>query len=124
MTQAIERKGDHLELVALEGQQLSAVTFVQDYVQLHFDGPMITAITRPIVVAGDGSRAFGAPGYRDQLCGLISESVTIAYVRVGECLQIDFRNSMSLVVSLKSDAYRAAEAVIFSDGKGDKWAVW
>jgi hypothetical protein len=120
----IEQRSDHIALVAVEGEQLSAVTFVQDYVQLHFDGPMLTAITRPIVVAGDTSFSFGEPGYRDRLCGLIASRVTRAYVRPGDRLQIDFTERASLVVSLKPDAYRAAEAVIFSDGRTEQWAIW
>jgi hypothetical protein len=39
--------------VQIIGQQLGAVTFVQDYVQLAFDGPGITALT-PITVVSDG----------------------------------------------------------------------
>jgi hypothetical protein len=124
MTKAIEQRGDHVELVAIEGAQLSAVTFVQDYLQLHFDGPMITAITRPLVIVGDASFAFGEPGYRDQLCGLIAKNVARAYVRPGDRLQIEFKDFASLIVSLKPDAYRAAEAVIFSDGKTEQWAIW
>ena len=124
MTEAIEQRGDHVALVAIEGEQLSAVTFVQDYVQLHFDGPMIRAITRPVVVAGDTSFDFDAPGYRDRLCGLIAKKVARAYVRPGERLQLDFQDHASLVVSLKPEKYRAAEAVIFSDGKTEQWAVW
>ncbi len=124
MTNPIEQRDDHLELIAIEGEQLSAVTFVQDYVQLHFDGPMITAITRPVVVAGDASFDFGAPGYRDGLCDLIAKNVARAYVRPGDRLQIDFKDRASLIVSLKPEAYCAAEAVIFSDGKTEQWAVW
>jgi hypothetical protein len=124
MTHPIEQRGDHLELVAIEGEQLSAVTFVQDYVQLHFDGPMLTAITWPIVVSNGASVEFGAAGYRDRLCGLIAKNVIRAHVRPGDRLQIDFEGDASVVVSLKPDAYRAAEAVIFSDGKTKQWAVW
>lgn len=91
MTKTIEQRGDHVELVAIEGEQLSAVTFVQDY---------------------------------QQLCGLIAKNVARAYVRPGDRLQIDFKDFGSLIVSLKPDAYRAAEALIFSDGKTEQWAVW
>ncbi len=124
MTQAFEQRGDHVELVAIEGEQLSAVTFVQDYVQLHFDGPMITANTLPVVVVGDTRFAADEPGYRDQLCGLIAKNVARAYVLQGERFQIDFADHTSLVVSLKPEAYRTAEAVIFSDGKTEQFAVW
>jgi hypothetical protein len=33
--------------------QLSAVTFVMDYVQFEFDGPRLTAVTWPTVLLGD-----------------------------------------------------------------------
>jgi hypothetical protein len=59
MKQAIEHRGDHEELVAIEGEQLSAV-----------------------------------------------------------------EGCASLVVSLKPKDHRAAEAVIFSDGKSEQWAAW
>jgi|SRR3990172_6569560 len=110
MAGAIERRG--------------AVTFVQDYVQLHFDGPTITAITRPTLVADDVSLEFGSPGYRDRLCGLIGRKVARAHVRPGDRLQVEFDEHVSLVVSLIPEAYRAAEAAVFSDGKTEQWAVW
>jgi hypothetical protein len=124
MRQPIEQRDDHVELLAIEGEQLSAVTFVQDYLQLHFDGPTLTAVTRPIVITGDASFEFEGPGYRDQLCALIGQVVSRAYVRPADRLQIDFRDRASLIVSLKSEAYRAGEAIIFSDGKNEQWASW
>jgi len=124
MTKAIEEHGGELVLVAIGGEQLSAVTFVQDYVQLHFDGPTITAITRPSVSEGPSTSEFGSQGYRDRLCGLIGKRVTRAYVRLGDRLQVDFGEQVSLVVSLRPDAYRAAEAAVFSDGKTEQWASW
>ena len=124
MPKPMEQRDDHVQLVAIEDEQLSAVTFVQDYVQLHFDGPMLTAITRPVVVVDDASFDFDAPGYRDRLCGFIAKQVVRCYVRPGDRLQVDFKDYGSLLVSLKPDAYRAGEAVIFSDGKTEQWAVW
>jgi hypothetical protein len=32
--------------------QLSSVEFVQDYLQLHFDGPCVAAVTHPRVSVG------------------------------------------------------------------------
>lgn len=121
---SVERRGDQEELVAIEGEQLSAVTFVQDYLQLHFDGPMITAITLPVVISGEARSGIGDIGYRDRLCALIGKKVVSAYVRHNERMQIDFDENASLVVPLTSDQYRAAEAVIFSDGVSRQWASW
>jgi hypothetical protein len=124
MRQAIEDRGDHAELVSIEGEHLSAVTFVQDYVQLHFDGPRLTLVTWPVVVADDVSHPFGESGYRDELCKLIGRVVARAYVRTGDRLQIDFTDRASLVASLKAEAYRAAHVVIFDDGQSKQWAAW
>jgi hypothetical protein len=89
MKYAIENRGDRTDLVSLEGEQLSAVTFVRDYVQLHFDGPRLTLLTWPVVIAAEARCAFGEPGYRDSLCRLIGRIVARAYVRVEERLRVN-----------------------------------
>ena len=124
MKHAIEDRGDHTDLVSLEGEQLSAVTFVRDYVQLHFDGPRLTLLTWPVVIAADARCAFGEPGYRDSLCKLIGRIVAGAYVRAEERLQLDFVDAASLVASLRPEAYRAAHIVIFDDEQSKQWAAW
>jgi hypothetical protein len=49
----------------LIGQQLSAVTFVQDYIQVWFDGPGLN-ITNPLTVKAASSELKSwAPGFRD-----------------------------------------------------------
>jgi hypothetical protein len=120
-----EKKGDALELIGLPGRQLSAVTFVQDYLQLHFDGPTINAITLPVVHIGNNQIRFGTPGYRDELCDRIGKLVVRAYVLPDDRLQIDISDQSSIVISLRARDYRAAEAVIFfaDDTRGD-WASW
>jgi hypothetical protein len=123
MSEPFETRGDHIELIAIEGEQLSAVTFVQDYVQLHFDGPMITAVTVPFVLVGKSRFNWDTPGYRDRLCSCIAKIVTRAYVKIGDRLQIDFPDELSIVVSLRREDYRGAEAVVFGDGPR-AWAVW
>ena len=61
MTKTINQGDGHVELVAIEGEQLSALTFVQDCVELHFDGPRITAITWPLAVRFVGAIRVGSP---------------------------------------------------------------
>jgi hypothetical protein len=53
-------------LSVLLGRQLSAVEFVQDYLQLRFDGPCLTAITHPRVSVGNRWWEWGISGYRDR----------------------------------------------------------
>ncbi len=124
MKPALEDRGDHTELLSIEGEQLSAVTFVQDYLQMHFDGPRLTLVTWPTVVAGDATCAYGEVGYRDALCSFIGRVVATAYVRPANRLQIEFVDRTSLVASLKPEARRAAHIVIFDDGLSTQWAAW
>jgi hypothetical protein len=122
-TAIIEHEG-HAEIVAIEGAQLSSVTFVQDYVQLNFDGPSLTAITLPAVVIGELQVVPGARGYRDALCAQIGKIVLRCDVRVGDRLQIEFNDSSVLTISLKSQDYRAEEAVVFRHNRTTEWASW
>src|SRR2546421_1947172 len=56
------------------GEQLSAVSFVQDYVEFH--GPVIRAFAGPIVEERGDTVRFPAPSSRDKLCSLIARSVS------------------------------------------------
>ena len=48
-------------LESLIGEQLSAVTFVMDYVQFQFDGAVLTAFTGPEAEVFTPARASGGP---------------------------------------------------------------
>ena len=52
-------------LQSIVGKQLSSVEFVQDYAQLRFDGPTLTAVTQPIVEVGSEAFRWSEPGFRD-----------------------------------------------------------
>jgi hypothetical protein len=118
------QEGKRRELGEIVNEPLSAVTFVQDYVQLHFGGSMVTAITLPAVIVGDVIYEGGAPGYRDRLCEQINKIVTRAFVEPNDRVQIDFSDHSSIMIPLRPENYRAAEAVIFQDEKTKRYAVW
>jgi hypothetical protein len=75
----------------LIGRQLSSVEFVQDSLQLRFDGPCLTAVTHPRVSVGQLWWEWGQPGYRDQVCDCIGKVVTKAVLSEGQevCLVVD-----------------------------------
>lgn len=110
-------------LSVLIGRQLSSVEFVQDYLQLRFDGPYLTAITHPRVSVGNMCWKWGMPGYRDRLCERIGSVVTRAPVSEGGEICLEFDDGARLSISLHSDDYRAAEAAIFDNGDQGCW-VW
>jgi hypothetical protein len=110
-----------MELEALVGQELAAVEFVQDYVQLRFDGPLVTFYEWPEVFREEGSYAFGEPEYRDVLCALIGDSVSATTVEEGEALEIQFESGVNVRVSLRLEDLVGPEggSVAYADGAGD-----
>lgn len=111
-------------LDSIVGEQLSAVTFVMDYVQLSFDGNLLTAITRPVVVADGVSVGWGQSGYRDALCERITRIVRATMIIENEELCVEFDDNSIVMVSLRRKDLRgvSAEAATFQHG-GQLW-VW
>jgi hypothetical protein len=110
-------------LSVLIGHQLSSVEFVQDYLQLRFDGPCLTAVTHPRVRVGQRWLEWGKPGYRDQLCDRIGKVVTRAVISEGQEVCLEFDDGACITISLSPDDYRAAEAVILDNEDQGCW-VW
>jgi hypothetical protein len=95
----------------LRGEQLSAVTFVQDYLQLWFDGPGLN-VTNPLTVqTGQLSVTSWQPGFRDALCSLIAKIVAAVECREGEAFIIRFEDGSQLSVSLRQQDYTTPEAI-------------
>ncbi len=126
---AITDEGDRQHLTGISASELSAITFVRDYIQLHFDGPTINAYTLPTVVVGDSVFSHADSGYRDALCGRIGTMVLAAYAAPGQRLQIDFSDGCSLLISLKPADHVVEEAAVYFDPRrrngrpGSDWAT-
>jgi hypothetical protein len=110
-------------LHSIVGRELRSVEFVRDYVQLHFDGPTITAVTDPVVTVGEKQYERTTLGYRDVLCDRIGRTVRMAVVEEDERIVLEFDDKTCLIVSLREEDYRGPEAVIFQNGPQDTW-VW
>ncbi|MGW1607264.1 hypothetical protein [Streptomyces eurythermus] len=65
--------GDGLQL--LKGLEVSAVSFVRDYVELCFDGPVLRALSDPFGVYGGHAWHFPAPGSGDLMRCYIGKTV-------------------------------------------------
>lgn len=109
-------------LEELHGEQLSAVTFVQDYLQLWFDGPGINVMNPLTVQMGSASVTSWQPGFRDALCALITKIVAEVEIRDGEAFIIRFKDGSLLSISLRHEDYTSPEA-IYAHGFRDKSAI-
>ncbi len=108
-----------MDVSALEGQELTAVEFIADYLRLRFDGPMLTLYAWPHVLLADFSVAFGEPEYRNALCAQIGEMVGTAKLEELDALTVEFESGTVLALSLREEDMDGPEAGSYSeDGSG------
>lgn len=110
-------------LEQLKGRNLSAVTFVQDYLQLQFDGPFLNIFAWPRIMAPAVSVSFEMPGYRDGLCAQIGKTVGGVTVETGISFRLFFTDGSIIEVSLSPNVRKGPESIVFQDGEGG-FAVW
>jgi hypothetical protein len=101
-------------------KQLSAVTFVLDYLQLSFDGPGFTVLCPARIRTPSNSAQRGEDGFRDQICaaiGHIVKSVTVNDRAVS--IELD---GCEIVLDLSCSS-AGPEKLIFNDTDGGM-TVW
>lgn len=109
-----------MDISAIEGQELTAVEFVSDYLRVRFDGPMLTLYAWPHILLADFSIAFGEPEYRNALCAQIGEMVAKAKLEELDSLTIEFESGTVLALSLREEDLDGPEAGSYSeDGSGE-----
>jgi hypothetical protein len=74
----------------LIGHQLSSVIFVQDYLQLDFDGNRMTLYVWPTLHMAYGCRRFGEVEYRNALCSFIAKRISRIDLHECHCLILHF----------------------------------
>jgi hypothetical protein len=106
------------------GQQLSAVTFVQDYLQLHFDGNILTCYSWPFVITASETYTIHTDGYRDALCNIITSKVIAASLKEEDSLDICFHNDVVICLNLIRDTVtKDLPEFAYFNSADDKWFV-
>ena len=106
------------------GRPVSAIAFVHDYVELHFDGPIVRALAAPCVRRGDVATNFPGCGSRDALCELIGRNVVNVIVREGEDIELRFDGDASVRIPLAEESRIGPEAAHFVPGENQPIEVW
>ncbi len=107
----------------LIGRQLSSVEFVQDYLQIRFDGPSIN-VTNPLTVGVNETEITSwNAGFRDLLCGQISKIVNGVTMEAGNALTIRFIDDSKITVSLRPEDYSSPEAIYAYGFGNNNWLV-
>jgi len=107
----------------LRGREISAITFVKGYVQIHFDGPYINVYGDPSVALKTTLVTKESANYYEALLGLIGQSVT-AIDEDDLLLSVKLADGASLAISLDPATRICAEAAMFQDGTGQNWVTW
>ncbi len=108
-----------MDISAMEGQELTAVEFVGDYLRLRFDGPMLTLYAWPHLLFAEFSVAYGEPEYRNALCAQMGEMVAKAALEELEALTVEFESGTVIALSLREEELDGPEAGSYSaDGSG------
>ena len=103
-----------IDLSEIVGQELTAVEFVTDYLQLRFEGPLLTLYEWPSVLMSEYSLSFGEPGYRDALCAQIGDAVEEAALEEGDSLTLRLENGTVFALSLREEDMSVPEAGLYS----------
>jgi hypothetical protein len=107
----------------LVGRQLSSVEFVQDYLQLRFDGPSIT-VTNPLTVNDNETEITSwNAGFRDLLCSQITKIVQDVNFEPEKALAIRFIDNSQIAVSVRPEDYSSPEAIYAYGFSNNSWLV-
>ncbi len=110
-------------LSRLVGRNLSTVVFLKWYLQLTFDGPILTCDVWPNVDLGAGPIAYGDPGFRDALCSLLAEPVVATSEKTGQGLLIEFESGR-VIVHPSRDDLDGPEIAMLSGFDDRSWMIW
>lgn len=108
----------------LVGEEINAICFVMDYVELHFNGPVLRSIADPEISLGEVRAAFPDDAARRLLCDLIGSRVDSVSVQDGVAIALSFSSGHELRIPLDPGNQAAGESAHFMTGKNNSVLVW
>jgi hypothetical protein len=104
-----------MDISAIEGEELKAVAFVEDFLELRFGASAIILYNWPYVMLTDFSVAYGEPEYRNALCAQIGEQVSTATLEEDDVLTIELANGVVFGLSLREEDCDGPESGSYSE---------
>jgi hypothetical protein len=109
---------------SLTGEELSGVNFVRDYVEFHFDGPVLRALVNPRLELDGTVVSFPDQGSRDLLCALIGRTVQSVDARDGDCIRLAFVGGGILTIPFDDASHIGREGAHFQSDRTAPVQVW
>ncbi len=101
--------------------------FVRDYIEFYFDGPVLRALSAPILRRGSVETRFPQPGSRDALCDLIGQTAIRLEVRGDQAILITFGDGAEIIIPLEGSPLAEPGLVEFAHfvpGRNQPMQVW
>jgi hypothetical protein len=108
----------------LVGVEISAIAFVRDYVEIHFDGPILRCLSNPSLVLDGVAYAFPSQGSRDALCTVIGDTVANISLNPRGRFELTTSRGRKIVVPLDVHSRRGDEAMHFVPAQNAPMDVW
>ena len=112
------------DLQSLLGNPVSGVAFVQDYVEIHFDGAILRALTPLTVTCGSKRSQLGEPGFCNLLRELIGKSVSQVTEFKNDRIEVFFGSKCSLRIPIDEASRTTHETAHFLAEHGGPLSVW
>lgn len=97
----------------LVGEELNIVAFVMDYVEFHFNGPVLRVLVNPTVDIDGASWTFPQASSRDRLCQLIGRTVGAVSAVEDVAIELSFTDGARLRIPLDRSSRAGPEATHF-----------
>ncbi len=115
-------KREHINI--LVGKQLSSVEFVQDYLQLHFDGNHLTCYVWPKIHIVDKINISKDSNYKNLLCDIIGEIVSQVELEEETLLKIVFESRKNIELNLDLKNPEIVTEIAYFIDENNEWSVF
>jgi len=106
----------------IKNAELSAVSFIRDYIELHFDGPVLRLIGDVLVKNHGQKMGSNDLGFKDMICRNIGRKVSSININ-DEMNSIEIKFHGDDVVEVKGTIPGLEYAHFISSAEGDMW-IW
>ncbi|VXC51269.1 hypothetical protein [Pseudomonas sp. 9Ag] len=115
---------DDTGLLEVVNEQLSAISFVHDYIEFQFNEKIIRSFTCPILRYGAREIRYPENGSRDDLCSLIGCTANYVTILADEEIKLGFSNNKELIIPLTNADEGLLEAMHYVPGHNRPIEVW
>ncbi len=117
------KEKEFTDIFSLKGEELSGVCFVRDYIELHFDGPVVRCLADIRISTKGEELGIDDIGFRASLCSAIGRVVAEVDASEGNELEISFGNFDYVRVEGKKLGAEFAHFISFPEKRLQVWEV-